>query len=84
MIDISPKELALDWCEKYMELARLVNDITKEVPPTPYQKFYQHGIDAVLSIVAGPMSLKESMTNAERLIADAAERAMRLVLIRLD
>jgi len=49
-----------------------------------YQNIYQHGIDAVLSIVPGPMSLREAMADAERLVADAAERAMRLMLIKLQ
>jgi glycerate kinase len=45
--------------------------------------FSQHGIDAALSIAPGPISLRESMANAEKLIADAAERALRLILIRI-
>lgn len=49
-----------------------------------YEAIYQHGIDAVLSIAPGPISLKESVANAERLIADAAERALRLILIKLE
>ncbi len=49
-----------------------------------YQEIYQHGIDAVLSIAPGPISLKESMADADRLIADAAERALRLILIKLE
>jgi glycerate kinase len=49
-----------------------------------YKELYQHGIDAVLSIAPGPISLKKSMANAEGLIADAAERALRLILIRLE
>ena len=49
-----------------------------------YKELYQYGIDAVLSIAPGPLSLKESMANAEKLIADAAERALRLILIRLE
>jgi len=49
-----------------------------------YKEIYQHGIDAALSIAPGPISLRESMTNAEKLIADAAERALRLILIKLE
>ena len=49
-----------------------------------YKELYQHGIDAVLSIAPGPISLKKSMANAEKLITDAAERALRLILIRLE
>ena len=48
-----------------------------------YQDVYQYGIDAALSIAPGPMSLREAMADAERLVADAAERAMRLMLIKL-
>ncbi len=47
-------------------------------------KLYQNGIDVALSIAPGPISLSESMTNAGKLIADAAERALRLILIRLE
>jgi len=49
-----------------------------------YEEFCQHGIDAALSIAPGPISLKKSMANVERLVADAAERALRLILIRLE
>jgi len=49
-----------------------------------YKEFYQYGIDAALSIAPGPISLRKSMANAEKLIADAAERALRLILIRLE
>ena len=41
---------------------------------------YQHGIDAVLSIAPGPISLSQSMAEAERLVTDTAERAIRLFL----
>ncbi|MFC1860107.1 glycerate kinase [Chloroflexota bacterium] len=49
-----------------------------------YKEFYQHGIDAVLSITPGPISLENSMTNARTLIADTTEQALRLILIRLE
>ncbi len=48
------------------------------------QEFSQHGIDVALSIAPGPISLKKSMANAEQLIADASERALRLILIKLE
>jgi len=48
------------------------------------EEFYQHGINATLSITPGPISLRKSMANAEQLIADAAEQALRLTLIRLE
>ena len=45
---------------------------------------YRSGIDAVLSIAPGPISLEKSVADAASLIADAAERAMRLILIGPD
>lgn len=48
-----------------------------------YERIYQQGVDVALSIAPGPTSLKKSMADAERLVADAAERAMRLALINL-
>jgi glycerate kinase len=48
------------------------------------QELYQHGIDAVLSIAPGPISLKKCMNNAESLITDTTERALRLILIKLE
>lgn len=45
-----------------------------------YHVVYEHGIDAVLSIAPGPISLSQSMAEAERLITDTAERAIRLFL----
>ncbi len=49
-----------------------------------YKELYQYGIDAALSITPGPISLRKSLANAEKLIADAAERAIKLILIRLE
>lgn len=48
------------------------------------KEFSEHGISATLSITPGPISLGEAMANAEQLIADTAERALRLILIRLE
>ena len=48
-----------------------------------YQEIYQHGVNAVLSIAPGPITLKKSMADAAKLIADATERALGLILIRL-
>ncbi len=42
---------------------------------------HDHGIDAVASIVPSPLTLAESIERCEHLLADAAERAMRFVLI---
>lgn len=47
-------------------------------------EFHQNGINAILSITPGPISLKKSMANAEQLIADTTEQALRLTLIRLE
>jgi glycerate kinase len=48
-----------------------------------YREIYQYGIDAAISITPGPISLKQSLTDARSLIADTAERAIRLILIDL-
>jgi len=41
---------------------------------------YDQGIDAVLSIAPGPITLEQSMAEAERLLANAAECAMRFIV----
>lgn len=46
--------------------------------------FMNCGIDAVMSIAPGPISLDECLADADKLIADAAERALRLILIKLE
>lgn len=43
---------------------------------------YEQGIDAVLSIAPGPISLDQSMAMAGKLITDTAECAMRLFMCR--
>lgn len=43
---------------------------------------YEQGIDAVLSIAPGPISLDQSMAVADKLITDTAECAMRLFMCR--
>ena len=45
------------------------------------KELYRHGIDAALSIAPGPITREESEADAARLIADASERTLRLVLI---
>ncbi len=42
---------------------------------------YDNGIDALMSIISYPMTVEEAMDNAFKLISDAAERTIRLVLI---
>ncbi|HEY31790.1 MAG TPA: glycerate kinase [Dehalococcoidia bacterium] len=41
----------------------------------------QHGIDAALSIAPGPIGLEESFNEVDKLITEATERALRLILI---
>ena len=43
-----------------------------------YEALYDLGIDSIFSIVDGPMSLEDSMMNAEKLLEETAERVMRL------
>ncbi|MBO8138303.1 MAG: glycerate kinase [Desulfotomaculum sp.] len=43
------------------------------------EKLYELGISSVVTIVNGPISLKEAMENAAELTADAAERTFRLL-----
>ena len=45
-----------------------------------YAVVYEQGIDAVLSIAPGPITLSQSLAEADRLITDTAERAVRLFL----
>ncbi len=44
-----------------------------------YEEVHDHGIDAVLAITSGPMTLAEASDRAAELVADAAEQAMRLM-----
>jgi glycerate kinase len=46
-----------------------------------YERLYDHGLSAVVPIPDGPVTLEESMARAPELLARAAERAMRLVLV---
>jgi glycerate kinase len=45
-----------------------------------YQAVFKQGIDSVFSIARGPISLSQSLSMAEELTADTAERAMRLFI----
>lgn len=45
-----------------------------------YERVYEVGIDACLSMVPGPMRLEEAMARGEELMEAAAERAVRLWL----
>ena len=44
-----------------------------------YERTYEAGIDALMSVVPGPMSLEEAMEDAVPLIRSAAERVARLI-----
>jgi glycerate kinase len=44
---------------------------------------FDQGIDAVLSIAPGPITLDQSMAEAEKLLANAAECAMRFITCRV-
>lgn len=46
-----------------------------------YQSVFEHGIDAAIPIVPGPMDLERAMAEAERLLENAAEGMMRLVRV---
>lgn len=46
-----------------------------------YESLYAAGVNAVLPIADGPLTLDESMARAADLVASAAERALRLILI---
>jgi glycerate kinase len=46
-----------------------------------YEALYARGVSAVLPIPDGPLTLDESMRRATELVAAAAERALRLVLL---
>ena len=46
-----------------------------------YQIVHNHGIDAVLSIANGPISLEESLQNAPSLISEAVEESLRLISV---
>jgi glycerate kinase len=45
-----------------------------------YQAVFKEGIDSVFSIAPGPISLSQSLSMAEELTADTAERAVRLFI----
>jgi glycerate kinase len=46
-----------------------------------YQVVYSLGVEAVMSLLPAPLSLNEAMTQATSLLADASERAARLLLL---
>ena len=44
-----------------------------------YREVHEHGIDAVFSLVNGPMTLSEAMADTERLVSTATEEACRAI-----
>lgn len=46
-----------------------------------YQVVYALGVEAVMTLLPAPLSLNEAMTQAASLLADASERAARLLLL---
>lgn len=46
-----------------------------------YQLAYEYGLDAIESTTCYPMELEEAMENAKELVANAAERLMRTLMI---
>jgi glycerate kinase len=61
------------------ELGLPVIAITGEIGDG-YQAVFREGIDSVFSIAPGPISLSQSLSMAEELTADTAERAVRLFI----
>ncbi|MFQ5875190.1 MAG: glycerate kinase, partial [Dehalococcoidia bacterium] len=49
-----------------------------------YQEIYEQGVTSVMSITPGPMGLDASIGNAYQLVADATERALRMVSLGMD
>lgn len=48
------------------------------------EKIYEHGIDAAISGICSPMNVQEAVAGSEELLANAAERAMRLLNIGME
>lgn len=48
------------------------------------EAIYEYGVDAIVPIVNKPMPLQEAMDNAETLLAEAAERIMRIYAMGRD
>ena len=47
-----------------------------------YEELYDHGISGIVCISDGPMSTARSLTRAEELLEAAAQRTMRLLMLR--
>ena len=49
-----------------------------------YQIVHQHGIDAAVSIVTGPMSLSEATEKSYKLVSDSVEECLRLINVGIN
>ena len=49
-----------------------------------YQSIYQQGVTSAISIIPRPMELNEAIDNAYQLVAEATERALRIVAVGMD
>ena len=49
-----------------------------------YQELYQHGIAGIVTIADRPMNFPQSLRRTEELLEDAAERAVRLMMVWAD
>jgi glycerate kinase len=70
-----PTGVALSAKKFGIPVIALVGEMGKD-----YQLVFEQGIDAVLTIAPGPITLEESMKDAEKLVINAAENAMRLFM----
>jgi len=70
-----PTGVALKAKEFGIPVIALVGEMGQD-----YQVVYAQGIDAILSIAPGPITLEQSMKDAEKLVINAAECAMRLFM----
>ncbi len=70
-----PTGVALSAKKFGIPVIALVGEMGKD-----YQLVYEQGIDAILTIAPGPITLEDSMKDAERLVINAAENAMRLFM----
>jgi len=70
-----PTGVALNAKKFGIPVIALVGEMGKD-----YQLVYEQGIDAILTIAPGPITLEESMKEAEKLVINATENATRLFM----
>ncbi|MAG14311.1 MAG: glycerate kinase [Dehalococcoidales bacterium] len=73
-----PTGVALKAKEFGLPVIALAGEVTDDC-----RIIYEQGIDAVVSIAPGPITLNQSMAEAEKLIGNAAECAMRVFVCRV-